>query len=147
MTKTMKASLVVTAPDGTVWSGEVDLTASAEAGPVHKKEVRAAATLQVGPGLITSDLKLPARAFFRKFANKATAAGRFALVVAHIVQGTTEKEVDVGEIEKVWNQNSGVLGGAYQAMYGTRSKEKGWVNSTKRGVFVLMDGWQKAANG
>jgi hypothetical protein len=144
MTKTMKASLVVTSPDGTVWSGEVDLSADGADKPARKKVLRVAAT---SSGLTASDLELPARAFFKKFANKATAAGKFALVVAHIARGATGKEVDTGEIEKVWNQNSGVLGGAYQTMYGTRSKEKGWVNSTKRGVFVLMDGWQKAANG
>lgn len=147
MTKTMKASLVVTAPDGTVWSGEVDLIADGAARPARKKAAQAVATILVNPGLTTSDLGLPARAFFKKFANKATAAGKFALVVAHIAKGTAGKEVDTSEIVKVWNQNSGVLGGVYQTVYGTRSKEKGWVNSTKRGMFVLMDGWQKAANG
>jgi hypothetical protein len=62
-----------------------------------------------------------------------------ATLVVTTVEGTSQ-------IQKVWNQNSGVLGGLYQTMYGTRSKEKGWVNSTQRGKFVLMDGWQEAAN-
>jgi hypothetical protein len=92
-------------------------------------------------------LRLPARAFLRKFASRATAAGKFALVLSFIAQGTVSKGIDASAIVRMWNQNSGILGGPYQTVYGTRSKEKGWVNSNKRGVFVLMDGWQNAANG
>jgi hypothetical protein len=70
----MKATVVVTTADGTVWSGELDLTAGAAARPARKKAPRAAATFQASPGPTTADLKAPARAFFKAFANKATAA-------------------------------------------------------------------------
>jgi len=147
MTKTMKATLVVTAVDGTVWRGEIDLRSEGAAKPVSMQAREFAAPAQSTAEPTASDLKLPARAFLSKFASKASSAGKFAFVVAQIAQGTVGKEVDTGQIQKGWNQNSGVLGGPYQTVYGTRSKEKGWVNSTKRGKWVLMDGWQKAANG
>jgi hypothetical protein len=147
----MKATIVVTAEDGTEWSGEVELNEGGAAKPIRRKKAAKpappAGATKATPEPSASDLKLPARAFFNRFATKTTAAGKFALVVAQITQGSTGKDVDAGEIERVWNQNHGVLGGPYQSMYGTRAKEKGWVNSTKRGVFFLMDGWQKAANG
>lgn len=147
MTQTMRATVVVTAEDGSVWSGEVELSPGKGRKSAARRAPQAAASAETRGAPSASDLKLPARAFFSKFASKTTAAGKFALVVAQIAQGAVAKDVDVSDVEKVWNQNSGVLGGPYQTVYGTRSKEKGWVNSTKRGVFVLMDGWQHAANG
>ncbi len=147
MTKKMKAKVLVTAEDGTIWSGEVELRAGGTPKSKVKRSGGTPTPLPAVAGPTAADLKVPARAFLSKFASKATAAGKFALVVAQIAQGAIGKDVTASDVEKVWRQNSGVLGGPYQTVYGTRSKEKGWVNSTKRGVFVLMDGWQEAANG
>ena len=147
MNHLMKVVVTVTAQDGTVWSGEAELSTDSAKKSGATKVPRQKRPTARATGPVASDLKLPVRAFLKTFASESTAAGKFALILAQLTQGATGKEIDVGDIEKLWRQNSGVLGGPYQPVYGTRSKEKGWVNSPRRGVFVLMDGWQKATNG
>src|SRR6266853_522389 len=100
MTKTMNAKVVVTADDGTVWSGEVELRAGGAAKPITKRAARVAHPVRASRGPTTSDLKRPARAFLRKFASKTTAAGKFALVVAQIAQGAIGQEVEARAVEK-----------------------------------------------
>jgi len=68
MTKKMKATVVVTATDGTVWSGEIELSQDGVAKQGSAQE-RAVASVQTSARPTASDLKLPTRAFLSKFAS------------------------------------------------------------------------------
>lgn len=80
------------------------------------------------------------RAFFKKYTQSITGPQKFVLVVAFLVKGKIKVNILFREIERIWNMNSGLLGGKLTArIYGTRAKEK--EDSTKNGVYMLTEKW------
>src|SRR5437867_6407769 len=118
----MHVKIVVTNDDGQTFEGEADL-ARAGAGRCATRPADARA----GPGGAGSsrdaklDFKLPLRAFLKKH---ATGGGprKFAILLARLTDGKTGVEVTRETVEKGWTRNKGILGGAFQDMYTTRSK-------------------------
>jgi hypothetical protein len=68
---------------------------------------------------------------------------RFALLLARLAKGQVTQEISIEQIASAWNRMKSVMGGAYNAAYTTRAKEKGWVDSPKKGVYVLTDSWKE----
>lgn len=87
------------------------------------------------------------RAFFKKYTHGLPGPKKFVLVVAYIAKGRTSVVVPFGQIQKIWDSNRGALGGGKltSRTYGTRAKEKDWVESPKYGSYRLTDKWREAS--
>lgn len=134
----MRVKITVTNDHGQSFEGELDLTPALRRGGMSSARSR--------PGSVTDgkiDFGLPRRAFLRQHA-QGTGTRKFAVLLAHMTQGKTSVPVTRDAIEREWTRNKGVLGGNFQNMYATRSKEKGWTDSPKRGTFVLRADWRGA---
>jgi len=86
------------------------------------------------------DFALPLRPFVKKYARNLSGPQKFALVLAYLTKGRADVQVELTSITRPWNKMTGLLGGYNQA-YSTRAKDKGWVDSPKASVYVLLPGW------
>jgi hypothetical protein len=93
------------------------------------------------------DFTLPVRAFMSRYAKGGTGHRSLALLVARLAEGQVSKEVHAGELKAEWNRLTGLLGGPYAGMYGTRAKNNAWVDSPRDGIFVLLPDWTQAIGG
>lgn len=87
------------------------------------------------------DFDLPYRAFVDRYVRaNASSPEKFALVLAHITKGGASGAVQLEAIEKAWGTKKGRLG-KFNLAYPTRAKDKGWVDSPKKGTYVLRQDW------
>src|SRR4051812_5717907 len=83
----------------------------------------------IKPNLIYS---LNIRAFLKQHAKSLAGPKKFVLILAYLIKGKTQESVTSERIKKIWNDNSGLLGGKLTTgMYSTRAKENGWIDSSK----------------
>jgi hypothetical protein len=137
----MRVSIVVQDDAGNVFRGEMVLSpegdVSSPAGPT--------ATLPDKPTPSRSlDFELPVRAFIKRYAGSKTGAQRFAILIGRLAKGDLNAEVSAIDLEHQWNSMTALMGGEYNRAYPTRAKERGWVDSPKRGIFKLLPGWLEA---
>jgi hypothetical protein len=87
------------------------------------------------------DFELPYRAFIDRHV-RASASGpeKFTLVLAHITKGGASGGAQLEAVEKAWRKKKGRLG-KFNLAYTTRAKDKGWVDSPKKGTYVLRQDW------
>lgn len=83
------------------------------------------------------------RAFAKKYAKGIGGPKRFALLVAYLAKGEENRQVELKDIEKLWNRMTAILGGKFNRFYSNKAKENGWVNSPKPGVYVLCPDWRQ----
>jgi hypothetical protein len=147
----MKAKVTVTDPNGTVFEGEVDLIPKTEQArrkdaraPGSEPAARAYDEPRVPPATAYS---LPIRAFMNRYAKGRTGAKAFTIMVARLAGGELGRQVRADEIRREWNKMTGILGGSFATMHGTRAKDRAWVDSPERGVFVLLPDWMDALEG
>jgi len=149
----VKARLTVTDENGVVFEGEVELApvnatapqtrgTASRGGPATRPE--ATRTRGAPP---TPDFSLPVRAFMNRYARNRTGPQAFTLLVARLAEGEVGREVRVDQIRREWSRISGILGGSFAPVYGTRAKTEAWVDSPKRGAFVLLPDWTGALGG
>jgi len=134
----VRVKIIATNERGEIFEGEMEL-AQGRRGPVTRRsgsKSRASAEQKI-------DLSLPRRAFLKRYA-EGGGPRKFTVLLAHMTQGESGVEVKREDIEREWHRNKGVLGGPLQNIYSTRSKEKGWTDSPKRGSFVLRPEWRGA---
>jgi hypothetical protein len=83
------------------------------------------------------------RAFVKKHARRFSGPQKFALLVAYVSKGIVGSEVPLNVIEQHWNKmtSSSLLGGRFNRFYSNSAKENGWVNSPKKGFYVLRPSW------
>lgn len=69
---------------------------------------------------------------------------KFVLLLAFLTKGDTDKEMELSEIERLWNKTSSktLLGMKFNRFFPTTAKENGWVNSRKRGFYQLERSWK-----
>lgn len=135
----MHIRIVVSDDAGHVYEGETDLrpTVARDSGRRRSRSSpKATRHTRI-------DFGLPQRAFLKKYA-QGSGPQRFAVLLAQMTQGRTGVEVTLDDLVAAWTRNRGVLGGTYRTMYATRSKEKGWSDSRKRGAVVLRADWRGA---
>ncbi len=147
----MKAKVTVTDSNGTVFEGEVDLVPTTGHVPrkgSHTPAPTAAAQTADGPRVPQpSDFSLPVRAFMNRYAKGRTGAKAFTIMVARLAEGEVGRQVRADEIRREWNKMTGILGGPFATMHGTRAKNEAWVDSPERGAFVLLPDWMNALEG
>ena len=139
----MKAKLTITDSQGRVFEGEIDLIEVSALETSSTRRRAATSSPATAPSAPRSALNysLPVRAFMNRYAKGRSGAEAFTLLVARLAGGRTEQQVQLEQVTEEWNRISGVLGGQYRTMYATRAKDKAWVDSPARGVYVLLPDW------
>ncbi|MGB6876602.1 MAG: hypothetical protein WBD87_11255 [Candidatus Acidiferrales bacterium] len=87
------------------------------------------------------DFGLPFRPFINRYISANTSGPiKFTFVLAHLARGRTEQSVELRDIEKGWRSKKGRLGN-FNLAYPTRAKDKGWIDSPKKGTYALRPEW------
>lgn len=83
------------------------------------------------------------RAFVKKHARGFSGPQKFALLLAYVSKGKVGTEVPLNVIEQHWNKMTSfsLLDGRFNRFYSNSAKENGWVNSPKKGLYVLRPSW------
>lgn len=91
------------------------------------------------------NFSLNERAFVKRYASKKSGPGKFTILLAHLVRGNVDKEIEISEITKHWSKMSAKnLLGKFNRFYSNDAKTKGWVDSKKRGSYKLTKEWENA---
>ncbi len=140
----MKAKVTITDADGNTYEGEADLVAVSASGGTKRRgdDAKPRKTVEPDHALPSAkDLNLPIRAFMNRYAKGHSGHQAFTLLVARLAGGEVGKEIRVDQVKAEWNKMTGLLGGDFAPVYGTRAKNNAWVDSPSRGVFVLLPDW------
>jgi hypothetical protein len=135
----LKVSIIVSDDDGNNYRGEVELDADG-AGKRPRRQAKAAPAKPAGK--VPVNFATPIRNFVKLHARDMSGAQKFALLVAYLTKGDGKKELLMTEVEKNWNRMKPLLGGKFNLAYTTRAKDNGWVDSPKRGFYVVLPGWK-----
>ena len=132
----MKARIIVTDNRGVTFEGSAELVR------VSKSAKKSVVTTHAVPRPTTTlSFSLNPRAFVRKYAKGMNGSQKFTLLLARLVQGKAAEEVSGEQIVSTWKRMKGVIG-AYNPAHATRAKERGWIDSPKRGVYTLSSSWR-----
>jgi len=140
----MRVSIIVTDDDGNTYQGEANLNVSASAKPARKR-VKPDSGVKTNASTSVKFLS-PIRAFVKKHGRGMSGRQKFTLLVAYLSKGDTHKQVLVVDVQKQWNKMKPLLGGKFNLAYPNRAKENEWVDSPKRGIYVLLPGWKGIFN-
>jgi len=135
----LKVSIIVSDDDGNNYRGEVELDAHS-AGKRPQRQTKAAPATPAGK--VPVNFATPIRNFVKLHARDMSGAQKFALLVAYLTKGDGKKELLMTDVEKNWNRMKPLLGGKFNFAYTTRAKDNGWVDSPKRGFYVVLPGWK-----
>src|SRR5258708_394109 len=98
----MKAHISITDSDGTVFEGDVELTAAG--GRRGPRKLSKTATAKPAPKAPppTLDFTKSERAFIKAHAKGLSGTRKFVLLVAYIAKGQVGKEVQLSDLHKRW---------------------------------------------
>jgi hypothetical protein len=84
------------------------------------------------------------RNFVRQYGKGLNGPKKFVLLVAHEVQGSLDKSVEVSTIRSKWSRMTSkqLLGYEFNLQYPTTAKTNGWIDSKQKGEYHLLSGWQ-----
>jgi hypothetical protein len=136
----LRVSIIVSDDDGNTYQGEVDLPPAAPPRAPRKRatrELRAAASTSLKISFAS-----PIRAFVKRYARDMSGPQKFALLTVYLSKGDAHKQVLVNDVKRHWNNMKPLLGGKFNLAYTIRARESEWVDSPKRGVYVVMPGWK-----
>jgi hypothetical protein len=134
----MRAHIVVTTDDGKHFEADIDLVAAGNANqPAPTKKNQSTPVSRRSKHV---DFSLNIRNFVKTHTPSMSGPQCFALLVAYATKGKTGQEVALAEIAKQWNKMTARLG-KFNLAYPTRAKDEGWVDSPKRGHYVLLGKW------
>ena len=85
--------------------------------------------------------ELNAHAFMNKHAKGMNGSQKFTLLVAWLSKGVVGTEISTDTVGAHWNTMRTLLG-EFNRVHGTRAKAEGWLDSPKRGTYVLSDFWK-----
>jgi len=137
----MRVFIQITDDNGAVFEGVTELTPAGERLTAKRPlEQRERPPITVKP----SDFKLNPRAFMKKYGHRLNAQRKFALLVARLAEGRSGAEVSSDLVRANWDRMKRIMGGSYNSAYPVWAKENGWIDSSKRGVFILGENWVTA---
>jgi len=89
------------------------------------------------------DFSLNERAFVKRYVIDKSGPKRLTLLLAFLVKGEIDKNIDLSEIRGHWNKMSAkTLLGKFNMFYPNDAKTRGWVNSKEYGSYCLTDEWK-----
>lgn len=92
------------------------------------------------------DFTEPVRPFIKKHASGLSGPKKFTLLLARLVEGDLRKEISLLEVEKAWNGMTALMDGMkFNRFYSQQAKDNGWVDTKKKGVYVLRSTWKEIA--
>jgi hypothetical protein len=78
------------------------------------------------------DFLLNERAFVNRYATDKSGPKKFTLLLAFLVKGKNDKNMELSEVKKHWNKMSAKnLLGKFNMFYPNEAKTRGWVDSKK----------------
>jgi hypothetical protein len=90
------------------------------------------------------DFLLNERAFVNRYATDKSGPKKFTLLLAYLVKGKNDKNMELSEVKKHWNKMSAKnLLGKFNMFYPNEAKTRGWVDSKKHGSYCLTNEWKK----
>lgn len=93
------------------------------------------------------DFTEPVRPFIKKHASGLSGPKKFTLLLARLVEGDLRKEISLLEVEKAWNGMTALMDGMkFNRFYSQQAKDNGWVDTKKKGVYVLRSTWKEIAD-
>jgi hypothetical protein len=138
----MRVRITLIDQNGSVFEGEVALqptgASAAKRGPSQKAK-RSAGRISA-PQL---DYGLNERAFMKAHGRSLSGQKKFVLLTAYIAKGKVGAEVTLGDIQRHWNRMTAMLG-KFNLSYTIRAKENGWVDTKRKGIYVLSQTWKGA---
>jgi hypothetical protein len=138
----MKVLISLTDESGKVFEGEAELLpirGVRAAGARPKKEAKRQRVARASK----LDFTKPERAFFKSYAKGLTGREKFVLLVAYLAKGQVGEEVPLGDVEKHWNRMTSHLDGEFNRKYSSTAKDGGWVDTRKKGIYVLTGSWEE----
>ena len=136
----MKVHIAVTTDQGARFEGSTDLVRISKLAPAPTPTAKAHKTSLPSAKLSFS---LNSRAFMNRYTRNMSGSRKFTLLLAHLAQGKTGTEISGEQITSTWNRMKSVLSGAYNPAHATRAKAEGWIDSPRRGYYVLSDSWKE----
>jgi hypothetical protein len=142
----MKVHIMITDDDGTVFAGDLDLAPSVTR--ARRNSASARAQGKVAPRALPAklDFTKSERAFVKAHASGLSGARKFVLLVAYLAKAVVGKEVQLNEVQKRWNKmtSAALLGCKFNRFYSNTAKDDGWVDTRKKGIYVLTPAWKNA---
>jgi hypothetical protein len=144
----MRAVIVFTDDQGKTWEFELrPAQATPQGAGLDKKRTPTRAKAKAEPPIekrtgATPDFRLSMAAFMNRYA-RGSGAQKFAILLARLTKGDTKLVVESKEIERQWKRMKRHLG-EFNGAHGTRAKDAGWVDTPKRGTYVLLSDWKSA---
>ena len=115
--------------------------------PIEKKgprKISVSKTTTVDKGGV--DFSIPIRPFVKKYAADMSGPKKFTLILARLSSGELKKEIDLTEIDRVWNGMTAILGMKFNRFYSQTAKDNDWVISEKKGAYSLRPSWLEIFN-
>ncbi len=138
----MKVHITITDNSGKIYGGEFELGATSIGnGRLSKPRMKVSKQTSTAPPRL--NFKLPARAFFKKYARELTGPEKFALMLAYFSKGSFSNPIEMKCIEDHWNKMKPLMGGRFNRFYSSTARENGWADNPKKGQYVLLDGWDE----
>jgi len=83
------------------------------------------------------------RAFVKRYATDKSGPKRFTLLLAYLVKGEVDKNIELSEIKKHWNKMSAKnMLGKFNMFYPNDAKNRGWIDSKEYGKYNLTAEWK-----
>lgn len=135
----MRIQIVLTDERGDKYEGNVMLSLVS-----HSHKSRPTKNQSAGRTYSALSFNPNPRAFMKKYGNGLGGPQRFAILLARLAKGDVHKEIALAELQKHWNSMKPLMGGPFNGAHPTRAKGNGWVDSPKRGFYVLSNSWKEA---
>ena len=135
----MKVHVVVTDGEGHVFEGDATLVTASGVSRARRTPNRK----EQGPSREKLDFSLPVRSFMKRHARSLRGPQKFTVLLARLAGGKVGVATSLKSIKDAWNKMTEPMGGVFNAAHPTRAKDSGWVDTTKRGFYVLRVGWHE----
>jgi hypothetical protein len=119
--------------------------ASLEESPHPKKATGKAPSSLASPSPTRDpdlSFSLNPRAFIKRYGRGLKGPQKFVLLLARLAGGKISHGVALADMEKHWDSMTALMHGDFNRAHANRAKDKGWVDSPKRGTYVLTSEWK-----
>jgi hypothetical protein len=137
----VKIRIVITDETGREYEGETELVPTGKRSGA--KPPRQPPTTKARGALLELDFDLPLRPFLKAYSKGRSGSAKFTLLLAHFAKGKADVPVRKVELEQAWNRVTAHLG-SFNPAHTTRARDRGWVDSPKKGEYVLRPNWVAA---